>query len=271
MDANDKCGGAWIAEPLGKVAALLAVAAAAVIALVAAESQPVLRIDRQVAVSLHALALEHPGLTHAHRILTDWVWDPWTMRLLLAATVIALWQRRQRLLALWTAGTIAVEAAVRQLLRWAVGRERPSWERPVDSADFAALPSGHAMTATTACILLLWLARRAGLRPCLWRLALAVAALTMAGACFTRVFLGVHWLTDTLAGALLGASPATAAMAAWHMVPGRVPAPAREEPAMPGRTGTAGEHRDGYRDATSDSDDEPWARHGDRALGRPPR
>ncbi|MFD3961171.1 MULTISPECIES: phosphatase PAP2 family protein [Streptomyces] len=215
----------------------LAAATAGIVTVVAAGWRPVLRMDRHVAVDLHALALEHPNLTHANRILTDWALDPWTMRLLLAAVAVWLWRRRERLLALFTAGTSAVEAGVRQVLRWAIGRERPRWERPVDSADFAALPSGHAMTAAASCVLLLWLARRAQLRSALWHTALAGAVLAVAGACFTRIFLGVHWLTDTLAGALLGAALATAAIATWHSITGPRPARAAADakPAAPPR------------------------------------
>ncbi|MFF9685843.1 phosphatase PAP2 family protein [Streptomyces sp. NPDC014623] len=169
-----------------------------------------------MAVRLHAAALQHPGLTHASRIVTDWVVDPWTMRLLLAAAVAWLWHRRQRLLAWWVACTSAVEWALRTVLRWTIGRDRPEWERPVDSAEFAAMPSGHAMTTAATCVLLLWLARITHLPAGLVRLGAVTAAVAVAAACFTRVFLGVHWLTDTLAGTLLGAALATGSAATWH-------------------------------------------------------
>ncbi|QUW85705.1 phosphatase PAP2 family protein (plasmid) [Streptomyces mirabilis] len=206
----------WWAEPNGKAALILTAAAATVIALVAAGWPPLLRADHRLASRLHVLALEHPACTHANRILTDWIWDPWTMRALLTVGVIVLWRHGRRLLALWIAATSAVESGIRSVLRWAVGRDRPVWEHPVDSASFNAMPSGHAMTAAASCVLLLWLARRAGLRAGLWCLAVAVAAVSVAGVCFTRMFLGVHWPTDTLAGALLGAALATASIATWN-------------------------------------------------------
>lgn len=247
---------AWITTPLGKASAILAVAATTIITLAATAWPPLIRLDRSVADHLHALALDHPGLTHANRILTDWVVDPWTMRALLAATVLGLWWQRRRALALCLTLASAAETAVRQVLRWALGRERPSWERPVDSADFAALPSGHAMTTAATCVLMLWLAHRSGLRPLWWNAALTIAVLAVAVACFTRVFLGVHWLTDTLAGTLLGGALATAALAA-------LPASLRRRPSQgegaAGPVGRPGQNLlrqlpSGYRKTTSDTD-----------------
>ncbi len=207
---------AWIAEPAGKAAVLLTAMAALIITLVVAEARPVLRMDAAVASYLHTLALEHPGWTHVGRILTDWVVDPWTMRLLLVGVLVWFWGKGQRLIAVWTACVSAAEWAVRGVLRWAIGRERPEWERSVDSAEFAAMPSGHAMTAAATCVLLLWLARWVGLPGAFMRIGVAVAILAVVTACFTRVFLGVHWLTDTLTGTLLGTALATAAIAAWR-------------------------------------------------------
>lgn len=206
----------WIAEPAGKAALLFTAAAALVIALVVAGVEPILRTDRAVAERLHTVALERPGVTHACRIVTDWIVDPWTMQLLLALAVVWLWCGRQRRIALWAAATSAAGWALRALLRWTIDRERPQWEHPVDSAEFAAMPSGHAMTAAATSVLLLWLARSAGLRTRLLRVGVVVAVPLVASACFTRVFLGVHWLTDTLAGAFLGIGLAMASVATWY-------------------------------------------------------
>ncbi|MEU9997283.1 phosphatase PAP2 family protein [Streptomyces sp. NPDC050848] len=167
---------------------------------------PLLSLDRSVAESLHRTAVAEPGLTRFNRVLSDWVWDPWTMRaLVVLAALLLLWRRREPWLALWLVGALLVAAGVQQALKAALGRERPGWPDPVDSAQFAAFPSGHATTAMVGCGLLLWvLALR-------WRdtwrgwSVLAVAALvSVAGAGWTRLYLGVHWLTDVVAGWLLG-------------------------------------------------------------------
>ncbi|MFJ9209832.1 phosphatase PAP2 family protein [Streptomyces sp. NPDC102264] len=188
----------------GAVATLLAVLSGMLTVLVVAEWAPLISFDRWVADGLHRRAVDEPGATWANRVLTDWVWDPWMMRLLTAVAVITLWLRHERLLALWTTGTAALGAAVSQGVKAAVDRERPRWPDPVDSAHFAAFPSGHAMTAAVTCGLLLWLARRHGAGGRLWRTAVVVAAVSVAGAGLTRLWLGVHWGTDVMAGWLFG-------------------------------------------------------------------
>ncbi|MEU9980671.1 phosphatase PAP2 family protein [Streptomyces sp. NPDC050856] len=172
--------------------------------LVAVEWAPLIALDRAVAETLHESAVRSPGLTRANRVLTDWVWDPWTMRALLAVTALWLWWRRERTAALWVAGAGVVGAAVQQALKAAVGRERPDWPDPVDSAHFAAFPSGHAMTAVVAFGLLLWLLARYGADRRGWWAVAVIGAVSVLGVGLTRVYLGVHWATDVLGGWLLG-------------------------------------------------------------------
>lgn len=163
-------------------------------------------LDRDVADALHRRAVTEPGLVHVNRILTDWAWDPWTMRALITVAVVVLWWRGARVPAVWVAATSVLATVVQQGLKSAVGRERPHWPDPVDSAHYAAFPSGHAMTATVSFGLLLWLLRRYGAGPRLWRTALVVACVSVVGVGLTRLYLGVHWLSDVLGGWLLGAA-----------------------------------------------------------------
>ncbi|MFD3820031.1 phosphatase PAP2 family protein [Streptomyces rubiginosohelvolus] len=184
--------------------AVVGAASLVLLVLVAVRWSPLMSLDRSVADALHRHAVGDPGLVHVNRVLTDWVWDPWTMRALIAVAVIALWWRGARRLALWTAATSLLATLLQQGLKAAVDRERPQWTDPVDSANFAAFPSGHAMTAVVTCGLLLWLLRLYGAGPGLWGTALAVAVVSAIGVAATRVYLGVHWLTDVVGGALLG-------------------------------------------------------------------
>ena len=96
-----------------------------------------------------------------NRVLSDWVWDPWTMRASppwpccgSGGAERCDWRSRVG------GGLPGARPLVQQLLKAAVGRDRPEWPDPVDSAHFAAYPSGHAMTATVVCGLVVWVLHR---------------------------------------------------------------------------------------------------------------
>ncbi|MBE8470585.1 phosphatase PAP2 family protein [Streptomyces justiciae] len=189
-----------------RAAGVLTVCSVLLLTLVAVRWHPLMSFDGDIADTTHRWAVEDSGLTHTFRILTDWVWDPWTMRLLCAVVVVWLVWRRA---AWWTAGWLAVTCAVgtliQQSLKAAVDRPRPVWPDPVDTAHFAAYPSGHAMTATVVLGLLLWLLHHHGVRRALWRTALTLSVVSVLGVGLTRIWLGVHWTSDVLGGWLLGA------------------------------------------------------------------
>ncbi|WP_327731125.1 phosphatase PAP2 family protein [Streptomyces sp. NBC_00487] len=200
-----------------RVAAAFAAPSVLLLVLVALSWEPLMSLDESIANTTHGWAVDERGVTHAFRILTDWVWDPVTMRLLAAAAVVWLvWRHREWWLALWLAVTCAVGTAMQQALKAAVGRERPAWPDPVDSAHYAAYPSGHAMTATVVLGLLVWLLHRYGAGPVLIRTALAVAAVSVVGVGATRIWLGVHWASDVVAGWLLGGLTIALAMLTYE-------------------------------------------------------
>ncbi|MFS8199796.1 phosphatase PAP2 family protein [Streptomyces sp. CWNU-52B] len=189
-----------------RVAAALALPTVLLLVLVAVSWGPLMDLDGDIARTTHRWAVDDPDLTQVFRVLTDWVWDPWAMRALITVAVLWLLLRHgARWLALWLTVTCVLGTLLQQGLKAAIGRERPVWPDPVDSAHFAAFPSGHAMTATVVCGLLLWLLRLYGAGRVLWRTALAVAVVSVAGVGFTRIWLGVHWPSDVLGGWLLGA------------------------------------------------------------------
>ncbi|MCC8338538.1 phosphatase PAP2 family protein [Streptomyces sp. R1] len=189
-----------------RVAWVLSACSALLLALVAVDWDPLVRLDDDIAVTTHRWAVDEGGVTHAMRILTDWVWDTWTMRLLCAVVVLWLWWRRaDRWTAVWLGTTCLLGSLLQQALKAAVDRPRPVWPDPVDSAHYAAFPSGHAMTATFVCGLLVWLLHHYGADRELRRAGLAVAVVCVAGVGVTRVWLGVHWATDVVGGWLLGA------------------------------------------------------------------
>ncbi len=118
------------------------------------------------------------------------------------------------LLAVWGRRAHATLVAVGLLIGWGVsevakavvGRPRP----PVDDALIAmpssgSMPSGHALTTLVFLALLVYVAfrwRRGGLG---WAWAALVVAAVIAGLIgVSRIYLGVHWLSDVLGGWVLG-------------------------------------------------------------------
>lgn len=197
--------------------AALALCSALLLILVTAEWRPLIDLDGRIAVATHRWAVEDHGVTQICRILTDWVWDPLTLRLVCAATMVWLvWRHSAWWTALWLAATCALGTLLQQTLKALVDRPRPVWPDPVDSAHYAAFPSGHAMTATVVCGLLLWLLHHHGAGRVVWRTAVALAVISVVGVGLTRVWLGVHWPSDVLGGWVLGALVVTAAVGVYE-------------------------------------------------------
>ncbi|MFD0020599.1 phosphatase PAP2 family protein [Streptomyces sp. NPDC058382] len=194
------------------VAAVSAVPFALLLVLVEGRWRPLRSVDAGAARRLHDTALEHPGWTSTLRFLSDWVWDPATLRCLVVLLTAWLLHRRAWRLAAWSAVTAVAGAVTGLLVKTVVERARPSLADPVAQAPGFSFPSGHAMTATTSLavmlLVLLPMAPRAGRALC-W----IVAVVSVVGVGFTRVALGVHWFSDVVGGWLLGL--AVVASTAW--------------------------------------------------------
>nr|WSX54379.1 phosphatase PAP2 family protein [Streptomyces sp. NBC_00974] len=195
------------------------------LALVLVESQwtPLHRLDRATAERLHGTALAHPGWVRVLEALSDFVWDPVTMRLLVAVLVAWLLSRRAWRLAAWACSTAVAGGLIGLLAKSAVERARPHLPDPVAHAPGFSFPSGHAMTATTSCAILLLVLLP--VVPRMWRpLPWGLALVTVVGVGYTRVALGVHWVSDVVGGWLLGLAVVTAttlAFEAWRADTGR--------------------------------------------------
>ena len=144
--------------------------------------------------SIHALA--SPGLTTAARALTA-IGGGWFLWALGCVTAAWLWRGGRKRDALWFAVTVLGAHVLELSLKLAFHRARPpaffGYEAPAN----ASFPSGHALAG--ACFYLALADALRGSR-------LHAAALLLAGVLgFTRVYLGVHYPSDVMAGYALAA------------------------------------------------------------------
>jgi undecaprenyl-diphosphatase len=115
----------------------------------------------------------------------------------IGVAVMLLVMRRPWGAAYFIAASI-VSTAIAQLMKQLVGRDRP--EDMIVVSDFGSFPSGHAANAATVAVALFVLFPR------VW-VAIAGAAWVVLMA-FSRTYLGAHWVSDTIGGALIGAAAA---------------------------------------------------------------
>jgi YegS/Rv2252/BmrU family lipid kinase len=119
-------------------------------------------------------------------------------------TAIALEAKGHRRAAIWTVGVMLSVSVTTALIKQVVGRERPVWDDPIQVLHSFSFPSGHSSGIVAAMgvaiVLTRMLVRRRGVR----RLVVGLAVLMALLVGLDRIFLGVHNLSDVLAGYLLG-------------------------------------------------------------------
>ncbi|MFC8530432.1 phosphatase PAP2 family protein [Nocardia sp. NPDC057227] len=220
--------------------------------LVGARWEPLLDADRRVSDAVVARVAEHRVLYEVLSAATD-LGATVTLVALLAVGVLWLLLRKQPRLAAFVVVTGVGGLILNPVVKALVGRVRPVVETPVYRTDGWSFPSGHAMSSTV-CYGVLLLVFAPVLAPLARRALIALVLTVVVAVGLTRIGLGVHYLTDVLAGWLLGVLWLTAASLAFHRwrvesgepdagpLPGDVPpgdadelrpVPARHAPTLP--------------------------------------
>lgn len=197
--------------------------------LVRASWDPLLDLDTTVAQRLHDVAVRNAWFVTLLKALSD-VFDPIVFRVLTTGIALVLMVRRHVRLGAWVLVTVWGAALLGWALKELVSRTRPDLVDAVATAPGRSFPSGHALTSTVGCAVLLLL-----VMPLLrgrWRaVAVGVAVAVPVAVGFARVGLGVHYLSDVVAGELLGlawVATTAAVFRAWRRDVGLPDAPRTE-------------------------------------------
>lgn len=185
---------------------------------------PLLRVDTSAARHLHEWVRHSDDLVRQLKILS-FLGSPVWFYVIVIPAVFWVWRRGHVRLAVFLVVTTLGGGLLDTIVKEAVGRARPSLVAPVATAHGKSFPSGHAMSSTVVygALLMVFLpviGRR--YRP----VVLGGAILLVVAIGFTRLALGVHFISDVLGGFVLGLAwlaASTAAFSIWRVERGRPP------------------------------------------------
>lgn len=180
------------------LAALVSVPFTLLLLLVVAKWKPLERLDLGVADRLTGYVGGRPWLERTLEIGSI-ATDPFVFRLLVVVLAVWCWRQGARRLAVWAVTTAVVGGILGALLKLLVGRARPTFDEPLHQANGYSFPSGHALNSLLGVAILLLV-----LLPVLSRVGKVLATTAGAGVVlftgYDRIGLGVHYVSDVLAG-----------------------------------------------------------------------
>ncbi|MET8652260.1 phosphatase PAP2 family protein [Nocardia aurea] len=186
----------------------------ALTALVKARWEPLLTADQAVTDTVVAMVARNTILREIASGVTD-LGATATLILVLAVSTLWLLLRRQPRLAAYVVLTATGGLILNPVVKELVGRLRPVVETPVYRTDGWSFPSGHAMSSLV-CYGIVLLVFAPALRTNTRRITVGFAVVIVTAVGLSRIALGVHYLTDVLAGWLLGTLWLVLATIAFH-------------------------------------------------------
>ena len=207
----------------GLVGTLVAAVTFALLLLLVREGWAPLRsLDTGAAETFNRIDVAHPELVTAAEVASH-VFDPNVFRVALTVIAVMYVVQGERHHAAWLIVTVFGGAGLGFGLKEIVGRARPVLPDPISAAPGLSFPSGHALGASIGCCLLLLITLR--FLPRRGRIAAVITAAMIVGVvALARVVLGVHFVSDVLAGIALGigwVAVTTSAYIAWRRETGQ--------------------------------------------------
>jgi undecaprenyl-diphosphatase len=183
---------------------LVALVALALVAGPVVGTAPVRALDQAVADGLTGAAAARPWLVTALQVGTL-PGETATTMIALGPLAVALLIRRQPARAAHVAAAGLGSLVLAPVIKVLVGRLRPVVSTPVAAAPGPSFPSGHTLSATVLVGVLLLVALPV-LAPRARRPVVVAGVAVVALVGVTRFALGVHFLSDVVAGWLIGAA-----------------------------------------------------------------
>ncbi len=214
---------------LGGVAAA-GVLFALLLLLVRGQWKPLETVDYDVAASMNRVVSTHHWLEAALKGVTT-LGSTIVLCCVVAAVAIALLVRRRSRLAIYLVVTGVGAVILGPALKLFVGRLRPVVEHTVALAPGNSFPSGHSL-GSIVCYGAITLVFLPAVRPAARKVLLITAAVLIVLIGFSRIALGVHFLSDVIGAWLLGAvwlAVTARAFESWRVETGRRPTAPLEE------------------------------------------
>lgn len=181
-------------------------------------------VDREVAVSMNRFVHERDHLVGPLQVIS-WMGRPPVLWTVTIVGVVHAWRHRAMRLVAYLVCTTAVGGLMSTSIKLLVDRPRPDVAHPIATAFGKSFPSGHALSSTVVFGVVLLAFLPVLPRRCRHAAVTGVAVLVLAIGT-SRLLLGVHFVSDVVAGHLLGVAwlaGATAMFEIWRVERGSRP------------------------------------------------
>lgn len=179
---------------------------------------PLTDFDGRAAEPLVQITRDNRGLEIVFETFS-WIGKPIFLFFWVGAASIYLFLVGQRRILVYLLATTIVGGVVDTIIKALVGRGRPTFDGQAAQAFGNSFPSGHAL-ASTVCFGCLTLVLLPHLPPRLRRPTIVAAVALVLSIGFSRLALGMHFVSDVMAGYVIGVAWllfATAAFSVWRI------------------------------------------------------